>query len=463
MRLWLPDKRLRLAFGDFKIDSNDGRVRLAPFSAAIFHKSKVPGAYPEISTITCDVAILTMDKPVTQYSELNGKKVIAVEMVGQRIEITNNRRTTEKNDDIDVLIANGPLFWEERQDKIWTAGVVCLTDHQAKPATVIRGKGMEMFLAKDSGPYHKSTKPASASNDTGNVEKIKLLSDVQMHFWTDSSSGFLGGTPNKKKPVQSSAALAEAKPAPKEKAHIDIRTRGPFLYDLTKETAWFESDVKSRQGSRIARSGPCAAAGRKSTAAISGTCSPAIGSTCNSASALNRPPPMPWTPPRARKSRPPSPPAAMRTRSSSRSTPKAWKRFGSEMFYRAGDAANGPMTILKGEPGKQLRTVRNGHSMALPGVAALCRQSLRRRTAGLGARAGADRFARQQEPQEKHLPDARHLARHPDHRQGEGGRAGLRLDDRHRRGVVHRRYSTSTVARRKDFRVDEDQGIGEPT
>src|SRR5262245_23813861 len=54
LRLWLPDKGVVFAASQFDIDKTDGRVRLAPFSAAIFHKSKTPGAFPEISTITCD-------------------------------------------------------------------------------------------------------------------------------------------------------------------------------------------------------------------------------------------------------------------------------------------------------------------------------------------------------------------------------------------------------------------------
>src|SRR5262249_44642573 len=34
--------------------------------------------------------------------------------------------------------------------------------------------------------------------------------------------------------------------------------------------------------------------------------------------------------------------------------------FGNEMFFKAGDANNGPLTILKGEP---LRTAKDGHKM----------------------------------------------------------------------------------------------------
>src|ERR1043165_897709 len=133
IRLWLSDKRAVVAFDDFAIDKSgdrSGRVRLAPFSVAIFQKGVLPGAHPEISTISCEVAYLTMDQPVTQYGDLNNRTVIAVELVGKQpgIKITNNRRTIEKHDDIDVLITNGNVFWEKRQNRIWTEGVVCLPD-----------------------------------------------------------------------------------------------------------------------------------------------------------------------------------------------------------------------------------------------------------------------------------------------------------------------------------------------
>ncbi|MSQ95014.1 MAG: hypothetical protein EXR98_10730 [Gemmataceae bacterium] len=246
LRLWLPDKGVVFSAGDFQLDK-DGRVRLAPFSAALYHKSKIPGEFPEISAIDCDVAIFTLDQPATSIGDLNNRKVIAVEMVGRQpgITITNNRRTAEKNDDIDILITNGNLFYEERKNLIWTEGVVRLTDNQSKPPTMILGTGMDMFMAKDSGPNQKKAKPrpAQPSHDTGDVKKIRLRADVHMHFWVDAGSGFLGGAEATRKPLQRAA-----KPATPEKAHIHIHTSGPFEYDLTKETAWFESPPVRKNG-----------------------------------------------------------------------------------------------------------------------------------------------------------------------------------------------------------------------
>jgi hypothetical protein len=360
LRLWLPEKGVAFAAGQFDIDKTDGRVRLAPFSAAIFHKSKVPGEYPEISTISCDVAILTLDKQVSQYNELNNRKVIGVEMIGRQPGITlrNNRRTPQLSDDIDILITNGPLFWSERDNKIWSEGVVCMTDYQTKPNTVIRGRGLDMLLAKDSSPYRpKNAKPAQ--NDTGNIEIIKLKSDVQMHFWVDPSSGFLGGTPNQKKPVRPAAAVVAAEPPP-EKAHINIRTGGPFVYDLTKETAWFESpplrEDKGFAPDQVAvERRQKIDGGEKVDQLICDRLDLQFRKKANPTSGVN---------------------LADQTGDKEIETAKATRRdgnnvtlaldsegmsaMGSDMFYRAGDSVNGPLTILKGSP---LITGKDGHKM----------------------------------------------------------------------------------------------------
>jgi hypothetical protein len=372
LRLWLPDKGIAFAAGEFFIEKSDGKVRLSPFSAAFYHKSKVPGAYPEISTIRCDMAILTLDRPVSLFSELSNRKVIGVEMVGRQphfITLTNNRRTAEKNDDIDILITNGNLIYEERTNLISTTGVVCLTDHQSKPPMVISGRGLDMYLAKDSGPNRPRNvraQPANTKSDNGNVEKIHLRSDVDMRFWVDAGSGFLGGTPNAKKPPHPAVALPDANPAPPEKAQIHIHTAGPFVYDLTKEIAWFESlpahDGKAAKGPN-ASFAPDQVHVERIQKIQGGEKIDQL--TCDrldlqfrlriNASGAN-------------------PPGEGQDKEIE--TAKATRRdvnevvlalvsegmdaFGNEMFYRAGDAVNGPLTILKGEP---LRTAKDGHKM----------------------------------------------------------------------------------------------------
>jgi hypothetical protein len=368
LRLWLPDRGAAFAAGEFNIEPN-GRVKLAPFSAAIYHKKKLPGDFPEISTLRCDIAFLTLDRPISSFSELNGRKVIAVELQGRLISITNNRATAEKGDDLDILISNAPLFYEERRDLIWTDGVVCLTDYQTKPATTVRGKGMEMLLAKDANPSRpKPQEPAAKGHsDSNNVEKIILHSDVEMDFWTDGGSGFLGGPPNKKNPPPVSDARGDEKPAPK--AHIRIHTGGMFLYDLTKEFAWFERPPVNDSKSGRPAADPLAPnqvhVERRQTVDGKAKFDQLI---CDRLELQFR-----------KKANPqPDDAATPATAGGDKEieTAKAFKRgdgevvlaldsegmaaYGNELHYFAGDGVKGPKTILKGDP---LRSVKDGHKM----------------------------------------------------------------------------------------------------
>ncbi|MBI2807993.1 MAG: hypothetical protein HYX68_23665 [Planctomycetes bacterium] len=376
LRLWLPDKGVAFSAGDFALDKA-GRVRLAPFSAAFFHKTKKPGEYPEISTIKCDVAILTLDQPATSFSDLNNRKVIAVEMMGKRpgIVLTNNRRTAGKHDDIDVLVTNGNLIYEERRNMIWTPGVVCLTDHQSRPPTVIRGTGMEMNLAKDSGPNAKRVprpRPAQSGSEAGSVEVIRLKADVQMHFWVDSRAGFLGGAQDGKKVVlPAPSPLAGRKAIPPEKAQIHIRTGGPFVYDLIKEFAWFESPPTRESKTGKGHADPVAPdqvhVERLQNTRGKETLDQLI---CDRLELQFR-----------RKVNPQAPAGNTVNTGGDKEieTAHATKRggnfvtvalesekteaYGAELLYRVGDNTTGPMTILKGDPQRPLRAGKDGHKL----------------------------------------------------------------------------------------------------
>jgi hypothetical protein len=240
IRLLVKDKGMILSAGQFSIET-DGRVKFEPFSAALFSKTK-EGEYPEINTVKCDFAFLTLDKPVQVPSELANRKVMAVELrsIRDKVKLTNNRRTPAKNDDVEVEIAMRPLYYEDRTNLIRTDGYVHLKDFQSQPRpTEIKALGMELHLSPDSSP----NKPRVAKTPTqpkgegvNSVELIVLRQTVEMHLWVDTNDGFLGReeTPPGAKPV----GKAEAPPP---KSQVFIKTPGPFTYDLTKELAWFDS------------------------------------------------------------------------------------------------------------------------------------------------------------------------------------------------------------------------------
>ena len=359
IRLMFPDKGITISAGLFEIEKSDGRVRMAPFSVALFHKTKTPGGYPEISTIKADVALLTFDRPVLQFSELNNRKIVAVELQGERpgISIINNRRSAENSDDVDILITKGSLFFEDQRNLIWTDGVVRLTDYNTKPPTIIAGRGLEMNLAQDAGPNRPNNtkgRPAAKTNDNGGIERLTLRADVKMHFGIDARSGFLAGAQAPKKPLtQRPAAGADDVPIPPDKAQVHIQTGGMFVYDLLKENAWFESPLARDNVDPVA---PDHVHVQRLQAVDGGkkcdqvTCdrldlqfrnklgSPDAEKEIETATATARP----------------------GNEVVLASDSERMAATGDFLFFRAGDAGAGPLTILKGNA---CRSVKDGHVM----------------------------------------------------------------------------------------------------
>ncbi len=267
IRLLVRDKGMVVSAGQFSIEV-DGRVKFAPFSAAIFPKHK-DGGYPEINTFQCDFAFLALDKPVQMPWELVNRELTAVELRGgggRGVKIINNRRTPEENDDLEVIVTQAPLFYEARRNLIWSDGYVKLCDFQSQPKpTVVIGRGMEMHLAPDSGPNKPNVE------DIGKVELLILRSNVSMYFYLDSYEGFLDGNdaaPAPKMPggaqvriVQAeghrsrhndlAGVRAEPTKNPPDKISPEkfrISTNGTFTYDATKGLAWFDSAPRSKDG-----------------------------------------------------------------------------------------------------------------------------------------------------------------------------------------------------------------------
>ncbi len=241
-------RSLLLSVDHFTIE-DDGRVKLAPFSVALFSKKKTePGAYPEVNTIQSDVAYLTLDRKAQSFTDLSSRRIIGVELRGQRgVTIINNRRTAEKNDDIEVNIKLAPVVYEERSNKIWSEGFVRLLDTAPQPnPTEITAKGLELQLTKD------ATKESHKKGESvGDVEYLILKSHVEMHLYIDARNGFLIGAqdppakpdmakPDTAKPDMDRPGAPPPGAAPAEKSHVIVRTRGPMHYDLPKEQAQFD-------------------------------------------------------------------------------------------------------------------------------------------------------------------------------------------------------------------------------
>ena len=245
------DNGMVLATDDFVIQP-DGRVKLQPFRIALFGKTDDDHATAEINTVSSDTAFLKFDQPVSNLTDMGSRKIIACDLIGN-VNIVNNRRTLQRDDDLS-LFTQGPVFYQEDKNLIWTDAVVKLQDLQSKPQpTQINATGMDVYLIKDKA----AARPARGSRNklrpdsVSGVERIVLRSRVRMDLYVDAHSGFLasGGKLDGKPaaaetPPATPAAGDTAAARPPAKAHVVITTDGRFLYDVAKDYAQF--DVPSR-------------------------------------------------------------------------------------------------------------------------------------------------------------------------------------------------------------------------
>lgn len=258
IKVELHSRGMVLAAQDIKFE--DGRVKLTPFSLAIFGKDRDDQKFPEITTIQAREARLTFDKPVNNIAEMgsNVRKITAGELSGD-IKITNNRGTPERDDDL-WLFTQGPLYYEESLHRVYTGAVVEVMDLESKPKPmVIRGTGMHLYLTADKKPGEAGTAGSSKAKDgsTMRVERIQLDADVDMNLWADARSGFLGSSnegKGREKPTTPDAKPLDGRVPPAQraaqadKAQIKIMTQGPFRYDLLKDQATF--DISHHSGPR---------------------------------------------------------------------------------------------------------------------------------------------------------------------------------------------------------------------
>ena len=368
IKLDLRQKRVLLAADLFDIDKADGRVVLSPFSVALFAADKGDGSFPEINTIQCDRAYLTLDQKVSNLAELSNRKIIGVELIGKpNILMINNNHTPDKSDDIEVNITNGSLYYEERKNLIWTDGYVRLLDLKTQPhPTQITAKGMELKLTEGSSPNRPAAvapTPKGKEDKVSGVEMLILKNNVDMHLYLDSNSGFLSSPADADKDKQA-ASRGEVP----EKSHVIIKTGGPFHYDLVKELAWFDSPAAgeptlpsspNKVEVTLANTSWADVAAKNTIRLI------AITWNCNSGK-------------KAATAAEPKGRAHSRTSDKEIETALATARgrdltltmdtekieaYGAELHYRGPTPATGPQTLLKGSKDTPMRAFKEGHKI----------------------------------------------------------------------------------------------------
>jgi lipopolysaccharide export system protein LptA len=238
VKLELRNRGIVLAVDDFTpMPEPDGRMKLEPFSIALFGKPHEPGSTPEINTIRSKRAFLTFDKPVANVAELGSRKIVEAELQDD-IEVVNNRRTLQRDDDLSMH-TKGPMWYREDMHRIWTHEEVELTDIQSKPEpTKVTARGMDIYLTAEKVGGKPPETPAKPKPQTvSGVDRVALRSTVRMNLFVDSRSGFLA--PNKG-PEKPPAAAPAGPPAAPEKSKVVITTAGPFYYDVNTDHARFE-------------------------------------------------------------------------------------------------------------------------------------------------------------------------------------------------------------------------------
>jgi hypothetical protein len=86
IRLWIPDIGIAISAEEFSV-IRDNRVRLATISVAVIQDVNGAGTAPEINVHRGDDALITLDRPATQWSELRNGKIMTVEVRGKQSSI----------------------------------------------------------------------------------------------------------------------------------------------------------------------------------------------------------------------------------------------------------------------------------------------------------------------------------------------------------------------------------------
>jgi lipopolysaccharide export system protein LptA len=245
IQLEIDSKHMVLAAGEMAIV--EGRVKLWPFSLAIFGKDKGDNQFPEINTLKSEVAFLTFDEKIKNIVDMNGRRIVAAELHGE-IHVVNNRRRAQRDNDLS-LFTQGPLYYDESQHLINTKNdtPVRMIDQASKPNPhTIVGEGLSIELKSNekSPPAVASPGGKNKGGMTTDVERIRLGRNVDMNLWVDAQSGFLGSGKPGAAPIKPGGNPKTPAPVAvgtqDEKANVIISTQGPFTYDLRTNVATFD-------------------------------------------------------------------------------------------------------------------------------------------------------------------------------------------------------------------------------
>ena len=273
LRYWIKAdskaKGILLVAHEMSKPDEQGRITLTPCSVAIFGKTRGAKGVQEITTMHCDRAIIQTDVPVQKYSDMEGRKIIAAELHADpdiphyhpykgKIRITNNRKSDDPDDQIEIKTP-GPVYYKAEPEagmpQVWTENVLEVMDRANLPRgeqdedvarlPTLTAQGMKLFLLHEEkpepkdAPPKKDKKPANPAAVSG-VERIELLSNVTMNLWLDPGSSFMATSTPPKPQLEAKDPKKVEDPKKTERSMIQIRTYGPFFYNMAADKARFE-------------------------------------------------------------------------------------------------------------------------------------------------------------------------------------------------------------------------------
>jgi hypothetical protein len=181
IKFQVRSKGMVLAAKEFVIEK-DGRVKLAPVSCAIFGKNNGDGKFPEINTVRANVAWLTFDRPIVHPADMGKHKIVAGELKGN-VDIVNNRRTPERDDDL-TLFTQGPLFFKDDEHHSWTkVDAERLARENAKLKEALKTAGDEVAKMKeDLSLLHTKLDRGVSDLDDKSVKLLQQNAELEEAF-----------------------------------------------------------------------------------------------------------------------------------------------------------------------------------------------------------------------------------------------------------------------------------------
>jgi lipopolysaccharide export system protein LptA len=223
---------LYIYFGDYEIAAGNDKKNIEFYPITIVYITGKPNGdalRDEIYTLQAERARIRFDREVN-FTSGQGAQPLAGWVSG-KVVLRSNQGSAKTDDDVSVTTER--LDYEKAKNQIWSHEHVLVADGEGMK---ISGKGMQIDLVPE------GTKPAVAPGQkkASDVERLRLLDEVNFHLLVDADGDVFGG-------VGGSAVASAPKPAApsgKSKSPLDVTCKGEFVYEVPQMRAEFDRSVE---------------------------------------------------------------------------------------------------------------------------------------------------------------------------------------------------------------------------